>query len=597
MPSIVFGGRIRSVHPDSLPPLVETPTTEVAAESGPSHPAARARRQRDVPVMREEVMGLRFSQFPGLPAAVWNHVTSAYRDSLKQLFVSLSGAYTAGIDGHLEDALSKTIPAHVHELGRECVQGVLVQERGFLGTRIPCHLCDQEAIYHEDVAKSLVTGLGIVPTRRSYYVCPGGHTFYPQDILLGVDGEHRILPAVQENLALLTAHMAYAKAVEILERLLHIDLSAETAERVTATVSGKIEERQEMERKQAFSAQQPTFPEPVVPVSSKEVGIVAADGGFVRIRNQETQSEFKAGVLGTLTPVPGVPLVDPETGKVRSLPPTQEKFYLAHLENIDDFFDHLTVEFYRRGLDRCSVVQFLADGAECYWNRFSDLVQPGQTVVYTLDFYHGMDYVRDAAEAIFGKSRVTAAEKVPQVAESSGNSKTHAPGGARQESPNTGTDTARAKERQPHAEQMTRPKEGTLSRAWYDKMGGHLLEGRIDVFFNQLKQQLSGREQDKDDPVFIAFRYFEARRHLLTYKECIERGLPIGSGMAEGGIRFVGKDRLDRPGSKWSKPGAEAILQLRTLDASKRWSAFFAQAAEERQARYQHMKQTWLQAA
>ena len=67
--------------------------------------------------------------------------------------------------------------------------------------------------------------------------------------------------------------------------------------------------------------------------------------------------------------------------------------------------------------------------------------------------------------------------------------------------------------------------------------------------------------------------------------------------MVEGGIRFVAKDRLDRPGTKWTKPGAEAILQLRSLDASKRWPAFFDNVALERRARYQQSKGVWLHAA
>ena len=198
MPNIVFGGRIRSFQPESLPSEVEDCGSEVGTLPPPP-PPTRTTRHREVPIMREEVMGLSYSQFYSLPPVVWNYLTSAYRDSLRELCVSFSKAYAAGIDGSLTTLLDKTIPDIVHKLGRECMQGVLYEERGFLGTRIRCHQCSEEAEYHGDVGKSLTTGLGIVATSRSYYVCPGGHAFYPQDILLGVDGEHRILPSVQEN--------------------------------------------------------------------------------------------------------------------------------------------------------------------------------------------------------------------------------------------------------------------------------------------------------------------------------------------------------------------------------------------------------------
>jgi hypothetical protein len=91
--------------------------------------------------------------------------------------------------------------------------------------------------------------------------------------------------------------------------------------------------------------------------------------------------------------------------------------------------------------------------------------------------------------------------------------------------------------------------------------------------------------------------YFRVRRDLLRYKECLEEGLPIGSGMVEGGIRFVGKDRLDRTGMRWSVHGAEQILQLRCLDASGRWKSFLKKQSTKRMTNYRRRKKAWLKAA
>jgi len=95
--------------------------------------------------------------------------------------------------------------------------------------------------------------------------------------------------------------------------------------------------------------------------------------------------------------------------------------------------------------------------------------------------------------------------------------------------------------------------------------------------------------------------YFQERRHLLRYRECWEQGLPIGSGRIEGGIRFVGKDRLDRTGMRWGEPGAELVLQLRCLDASQRWDGYFHAQAGARQRRFQEARFEarfgWLEAA
>ena len=52
--------------------------------------------------------------------------------------------------------------------------------------------------------------------------------------------------------------------------------------------------------------------------------------------------------------------------------------------------------------------------------------------------------------------------------------------------------------------------------------------------------------------------------------------------MVEGGIRFVAKDRLHRAGMQWTEPGAEEILCLRALQASKKWKGFIRRTEEAR---------------
>lgn len=84
---------------------------------------------------------------------------------------------------------------------------------------------------------------------------------------------------------------------------------------------------------------------------------------------------------------------------------------------------------------------------------------------------------------------------------------------------------------------------------------------------------------------------------MLNYKHCRERGLPIGSGMVEGGIRFVGKDRLHRIGMRWGIPGAEAVLQLRSTEASAQRDVFSQRQATKRLQDYHAQKTARLRAA
>lgn len=66
-----------------------------------------------------------------------------------------------------------------------------------------------------------------------------------------------------------------------------------------------------------------------------------------------------------------------------------------------------------------------------------------------------------------------------------------------------------------------------------------------------------------------AFLADRTRTRLLRYQDALRDGLPIATGVIEGACRHVVKDRMDRTGARWSLTGAEAVLRLRALRASK----------------------------
>src|SRR5690606_9755667 len=65
------------------------------------------------------------------------------------------------------------------------------------------------------------------------------------------------------------------------------------------------------------------------------------------------------------------------------------------------------------------------------------------------------------------------------------------------------------------------------------------------------------------------------RTRMLGYQEALRDGLPIATGVIEGACRHVVKDRMDRTGARWSLTGAEAVLRLRALRASKDFDAYW----------------------
>lgn len=65
------------------------------------------------------------------------------------------------------------------------------------------------------------------------------------------------------------------------------------------------------------------------------------------------------------------------------------------------------------------------------------------------------------------------------------------------------------------------------------------------------------------------------RTRIMRYEEALRDGLPIATGVIEGACRHVVKDRMDKTGARWSLSGAEAVLRLRALRASKDFDAYW----------------------
>jgi len=68
--------------------------------------------------------------------------------------------------------------------------------------------------------------------------------------------------------------------------------------------------------------------------------------------------------------------------------------------------------------------------------------------------------------------------------------------------------------------------------------------------------------------------YLEKNLHRMKYDAYLSAGYPIASGVIEGACRHVIKDRMERAGMRWKVPGAQAMLQLRTIHANGDWDRF-----------------------
>ena len=101
--------------------------------------------------------------------------------------------------------------------------------------------------------------------------------------------------------------------------------------------------------------------------------------------------------------------------------------------------------------------------------------------------------------------------------------------------------------------------------------------------------QSTGRERKlrsyEREPVQQAVAYMDNNREFMRYDEYLAKGYPIGSGVVEGACRHLVKDRLELAGMHWSKPGAQAVLELRAVDTNGDWEDFWRFHVREEDAR------------
>lgn len=68
--------------------------------------------------------------------------------------------------------------------------------------------------------------------------------------------------------------------------------------------------------------------------------------------------------------------------------------------------------------------------------------------------------------------------------------------------------------------------------------------------------------------------YLKANRERMRYDEYLAAGYPIASGAIEGACRHLVKDRMERAGMHWTIPGAQAMLDVRSIYVSDLWDEY-----------------------
>jgi hypothetical protein len=68
--------------------------------------------------------------------------------------------------------------------------------------------------------------------------------------------------------------------------------------------------------------------------------------------------------------------------------------------------------------------------------------------------------------------------------------------------------------------------------------------------------------------------YYRRNLPYMQYHRYLDRGWPISSGVVEGTCGHLVKDRMEHSGMRWTKPGAQTILNLRATRVNDDWDKY-----------------------
>ena len=200
--------------------------------------------------------------------------------------------------------------------------------------------------------------------------------------------------------------------------------------------------------------------------------------------------------------------------------------YVSSFGPIEEFGPSLRQDAIRRGLALAMQVVLLIDGAEGLANM-GRLCFPG--AVQIVDFYHALEHAGKVLVALLGNKE--------------------------------------------HPEYQRR-----LGR-WAKR----LLNDKVQQLITQTRQECAGKAQAK--AVEKELNYFVNNVQRMQYGSFRAQGFFIGSGVIEAGCKTVIGSRCKQSGMFWGQPGAQNVLALRCIHASRRLGEFWKDRLNAQAAR------------
>jgi len=373
--------------------------------------------------------------------------------------------------------------------------------------------CGQRMSSRGRRAKNLLTTLGPVPFKRSFYRCEECHqSRFPDDEQMDIV-QTTYSPGVRRLMARAGSQTQFHQAAEDLLCYAGLKIEPREIERVAEEVGREVEAWLGEEQQQTLHT-----PVPLASISGRSAKFyISFDGTGIPVRKNELQGrrgkqpdgsartrEAKLGCVFTQVGLDkeGYPQRDPDSTT-----------YVGAIESSTLFGWRIYAEALRRGLAQAKEVVVLTDGAR--YNRTIALTHFPEAI-HIVDLFHAYEHLNILAQILWGP-------------------------------------------------------EAKAPKSWRD-----LLEaGEISRLLRKAGQQPTASAKSKQ-VLLKELGYFENNAPQMRYADYRAKQYFVGSGVVEAGCRTVIGQRLKQSGMRWSVRGANAIIALRCCIMSDRFEDFWA---------------------
>lgn len=420
--------------------------------------------------------------------------------------------------------MERSLFRHLLQMGRKLLQ-VFLAGRAQAEAHAPQWGWQRwKLLYHSQKSVDYFSVFGKLTFARAYFYAPGQAGKCPLDRALSLP-ERCYSDLLMECAELLAVDSAYDKVLQVLVRLLGLNLSELAVETAVATDSQTVS---------AFYAQREAFPRH----EEGPILVAQADGkGVPLVRQAEEASKVRRGkgdkktrkkeaiavALYTIdpyrrTPADVVAALFEKKPLVEARPAPRHKQVFASLDGKAAALKRLAHWAAKRDGRHIRQRVALTDGAKALQDQMR-LRLPNFILV--LDIIHVVEYLWKAGTALYGE-----------------------------------TDPHRAE--------------------WVKAQTLDILSSRAETVIQRLedKAQTLSPTSQAAKALRRAAGYLQRNLPYMDYAQYLKKGWPIGTGVVEGTCRHLVKDRMELSGMRWTVAGAEALLALRAVNENDDWEAF-----------------------